>query len=325
MPLWYSLNECETDMTPYANLPYSHNGLKAFESVARFMSFTQAADELNVTQSAVSRQVKQLEQDLKIKLIERKHRSIELTVEGLQLFQALRDNYLSLESLIASWQEPKRKRIVIKATLSFATRVLISKVRELNERYPEHEIVIIPSIEEDECLEIPDYDLLIFHTRIRERYQGRSNMFFLRDEYMAPVCASNVGDVASILAMPRIHSTLDHHDWKMWLAEEKKEILHPVRNTTFFTLDLALSACLSGQGATVTDLLLILPELEREYLRCPQGVRVQNSAWQYLVHQRTHTPEIDDLITWLVQQTEQEIDQLQRIAKQRNWQGVLSD
>lgn len=325
MPLWYSLKECEFNMTPYTNLPYSHNGLKAFESVARFMSFTQAADELNVTQSAVSRQVKQLEQDLNTQLIERKHRSIELTIEGLQLFQALRESYLSLETLLSSWQEPKRKRIVIKATLSFATRILISKVRELNERYPEHEIVIIPSIEEDECLETPDYDLLIFHTRIRERYQGRSNMFFLRDEYMAPVCASNAGDVASILAMPRIHSTLDHHDWKVWLAEEKRETLHPVRNTTFFTLDLALSACLSGQGATVTDLLLILPELEREYFCCPEGVRVQNSAWQYLGHQRTHTPEINDLIEWLKLETEKELMQLKRLANKNSWSGVVSD
>jgi len=315
-------------MTPYPNLPYSHNGLKAFEAVARLMSFTLAADELNVTQSAVSRQVKQLEDELNASLIVRKHRSIELTLKGLQLYKTLRDSYQSVESLLASWQEPERKRIVIKATLSYATRVLISKARELNERYSEHEIVIIPAIEEDECLNTPDYDLLIFHSRLRGHYQGQSDMFFLREEFMAPVCAASVAegrpDIASILTLPRIHPTLDHQDWKMWLAEVKPEQTHPVRDMTFFTLDLALSACLSGQGATVTDLLLILPELERGYFCCPQGVNIQHSSWQYFCHQRTHSPEIDELIEWLKQDTEKDIRQLKRLAQQYQWQGVIS-
>ena len=83
-------------MTPYPNLPYSHNGLRAFESVARLMSFTLAADELNVTQSAISRQVKQLEDDLNASLVMRHHRTITLTLQGQELYLALRDNlYIS--------------------------------------------------------------------------------------------------------------------------------------------------------------------------------------------------------------------------------------
>lgn len=314
-------------MTPYPNLPYSHNGLKAFESVARLMSFTSAANELNVTQSAVSRQVKQLEDDLNASLIIRKHRAIELTLQGLDLYHALQGNYSTLESIISSWQEPKQKRIVIKATLSFATRILIPKVRELNERYPDYEIVIIPSLEEDECLNNPDYDLLIFHSRLKDYYDNRPNMFLLREEFMAPVCAASIvtehTNVDSILTMPRLHPTLDHHDWKMWLADMASSPCQQVRNTSFLSLDLALSACLSGQGATVTDLLLILQELDRGFFYCPENAKIQHSAWTYFGHQRTHSAVIDDLIEWLKVSSENEINLLKKLAKKYHWHGVI--
>ncbi|MCW8335761.1 LysR family transcriptional regulator [Vibrio paucivorans] len=316
-------------MNAYPSLPYSHNGLKVFESVARLMSFTLAADELNVTQSAVSRQVKQLEDDLNASLIIRKHRSIELTLQGLQLFQALRENFSKLESLIASWQAPEHKRIVIKATLSYATRILISKVQDLNKLYPDYEIVIIPCIEEDESLNTPDYDLLIFHTKLRDHYENKPNMFFLREEFMAPVCAaSSVTEsttIDTILKMPRLHPTLDHHDWKMWTSQIDYKETTPARNTTFFTLDLALSACLSGQGVTVTDLLLIQQELEREFFYCPENASVQYSAWRYYGHQRTQSQVIDDIIEWLKEETAQELQRLRQMARKHNWGGVLRD
>ena len=322
-------------MTPYPSLPSSHNGLKAFEAAARLMSFTLAADEFNVTQSAISRQIKQLEDELNASLIIRKHRAIELTVQGHDLYVALRENYGNIESVIASWSEPKQKRIVIKATLSFATRVLISKVRELNERYSDYEIVIVPVIEEDEAINSSEYDLLIFHTRFKKRYDNTPDITFLREEFMAPVCSASLTnsaslnnkdtDLDSILTMPRLHPTLDHHDWKVWLADVESPPKKPVRNTSFLSLDMALSACLSGEGVTVTDLLLVLQDLQRGFLYCPENAKIQNSAWTYFMHQRTHTPIINDLIEWLREETAKEIELLKALSHQNHWFGVITD
>ncbi|MEZ9314769.1 LysR family transcriptional regulator [Vibrio lentus] len=322
-------------MTPYPSLPSSHNGLKAFEAAARLMSFTLAADELNVTQSAISRQFKQLEDELNASLVIRKHRAIELTEQGHDLYVALRDSYGNIESVIASWSEPKQKRIVIKATLSFATRVLISKVRELNERYPDYEIVIVPVIEEDEAINSSEYDLLIFHTRFKKRYDNAPDITFLREEFMAPVCSTSLTnsaslttqdtDLDSILTMPRLHPTLDHHDWKVWLADVEFPPKKPVRNTSFLSLDLALSACLSGEGVTVTDLLLVLQELQRGFLYCPKNAKIQHSAWTYFGHQRTHSPVINDLIEWLKGETAKEIELLKALSHQNHWSGVIQD
>ncbi|WP_122055588.1 LysR family transcriptional regulator [Vibrio sp. Evd11] len=322
-------------MTPYPSLPSSHNGLKAFEAASRLMSFTLAADELNVTQSAISRQIKQLEDELNASLVIRKHRAIELTEQGHDLYVALRDSYGNIESVIASWSEPKQKRIVIKATLSFATRVLISKVRELNERYPDYEIVIVPVIEEDEAINSSEYDLLIFHTRFKKRYDNTPDITFLREEFMAPVCSTSLTnsaslttqdtDLDSILTMPRLHPTLDHHDWKVWLADVEFPPKKPVRNTSFLSLDLALSACLSGEGVTVTDLLLVLQELQRGFLYCPKNAKIQHSAWTYFGHQRTHSPVINDLIEWLKGETAKEIKLLKALSHQNHWSGVIQD
>ncbi|NOH94198.1 LysR family transcriptional regulator [Vibrio sp. AIC-3] len=314
-------------MTPYSSLPSSHNGLKAFEAAARLMSFTLAAEELHVTQSAISRQIKQLEDELNASLVIRKHRAIELTVQGHDLYVALRASYGNIEAVITSWSEPKQKRIVIKATLSFATRVLISKVRELNERYQDHEIVIVPVIEEDESINSSEYDLLIFHTRFKKRYDKAPDITFLREEFMAPVCSTSLTtkdtDLDSILTLPRLHPTLDHHDWKVWLADVEFPPKKPVRNTSFLSLDMALSACLSGEGVTVTDLLLVQQDLQRGFLYCPRNAKIQHSAWTYFMHQRSHTPIINDLIEWLREETTKEIELLKVLAQQYQWFGVI--
>ncbi|CAK2033708.1 LysR family glycine cleavage system transcriptional activator [Vibrio crassostreae] len=251
------------------------------------------------------------------------------------MYVALRESYGNIEAVIASWSEPKQKRIVIKATLSFATRVLISKVRELNERYQEYEIVIVPVIEEDESINSSEYDLLIFHTRFKKRYDKAPDITFLREEFMAPVCSTSLTnsaslknkdtDLDSILTMPRLHPTLDHHDWKVWLADVESPPKKPVRNTSFLSLDMALSACLSGEGVTVTDLLLVQQDLQRGFLYCPKNAKIQHSAWTYFIHQRSHTPIINDLIEWLREETEKEIELLKALSHQNHWFGVISD
>lgn len=314
-------------MNKYQSIPYSHNGLKVFESVARLMSFTHAAEELYVTQSAVSRQVKQLEADLDTILFIRKNRAIELTEKGKSLHKVLSDNYQALEHLLSSWKKEEQKKIVIKAALSFATRSLIPKIQQLNDKYPDHELVVIPCMEEDNGLDSSDYDLLIFNSQRGQAYKTSSDVLYLREEYMAPVCAERLSrgqsGMAAIMQLPRLHPTMDHADWKSWLASTHMTQTSQVRNSTFLTLDMALSACLSGQGVTVTDLLLVLPELKHGYLVCPSGVSVQYSPWQYFCHYRTKSKVVDELIAWLQEQTKKDLNELRHLASTYGWTGVI--
>lgn len=310
----------------YSNLPASHNTLRVFESVARLMSFTKAALELHVTQSAVSRQIKQLEDELNVSLLIRKHRTIELTDKGEELYEALRKGYLVIDSLIGRWQQPEKQRIVIKSALSFATRILLPKVALLNERYPEHEIVIIPSIEEDPDLDAEDCHLLIINTRKSHLYTGRKDVLFLRDEYMAPVYSETLTqsriEQEDVLLLPHLHATLDHRDWRMWLKNAKLGGVKKGRDTVFFSLDLALSACLSGQGVTVTDLLLVLPELKRQFLLCPQGIELQHSDWQYHCYKGDSSDVTLELLNWLQAEIAAEISELETLCHRFGWRSL---
>lgn len=316
-------------MTPFKTIPNSHNGFKVFESVARLLSFTDAAQELHVTQSAVSRQVKQLETELATKLILRKHRSIELTVKGQELFALLNKNYHSIELLLSSWKKPEKKKMVIKAALSYAIRTLIPKMQLLNAWLPDYEIVIIPTMEEEMAVNNDEYDLLIFNSRAGRKYKNSPDVFLLREEYMAPVYSESLAEgdltIDQIITMPRLHPTLDHHDWKTWIAKMGCRDTSTTNDTTFYSLDMALSACTSGQGVTVTDMLLILRELQRGFLICPRAIPIHHSAWQYFCHQKTHSAEVDKIVAWLCQDSRQEIAQLLELAQQYGWTGVVDN
>lgn len=315
-------------MSPYPELPFSHNSLKAFESVARHLSFTQAASELHVTQSAVSRQVKQLESELGVALVIRKHRAIELTSYGQTLFATLSQHYQALQTLIASWQHQDHQKVVIKATLSYATRCLIPKFKRLSEHFPHVDISVVPALEEDEGIDHGDYDVFIFNTRRGHQYQELSHFTYLRDEFMSPVCPPSLlgeqQELAQVLTLPRLHPTFNHEDWNSWLKKSKIQRNDTVKHSVFFTLDLALSACLAGQGVTVTDLLLVLPEMQQGFLTCPSKVPVQHSAWQYYCHQRQPSPLQQQIIEWLQQDSQREIELLYQLARERRWRGLFT-
>ncbi|GLO62520.1 LysR family transcriptional regulator [Vibrio sp. MACH09] len=303
-------------MTPYPDLPHTHNNLKAFESVARLMSFTQAALELNITQSAISRQVKQLETELNHTLIIRKHRHIELTAKGEALYSALKVNYKELQSVFSSWNQSETKKVTIKAVLGFANRVLIPKLKQLNDNYPEYEFIVIPSVDENEQLAGDDFDLLVFNSRIGEQYTDKEEITFLREEYMAPVFSPILIKKMtneSLLSMPRLHASKDHHDWKEWLLKENIQDTAKSKNTSFYSLDLALNACVSGVGATIADLLLVLPELEDGTLLSPKEYQAHKSDWKYFCYAKTQTPIIKEIVNWLENETKNDIEKFESL------------
>ncbi|MDR9826511.1 LysR family transcriptional regulator [Vibrio sp. FNV 38] len=307
----------------YPNLPYSLKAFSVFESVARHLSFTAASEELHVTQGAVSRQIKQLEAFLGFELIYRRHRSIELSERGGELYQVLNTQYSRLDQLIGEWKNQQTKRIVIKASLSFATRILIPKIHHLNEKFPQHEFVVVPTLEDNKIASINDCDVVI--SCLRQAPLGE-NVFYLRDEFMAPVCSARSLNKSTtleqVLTQPRIHATQDHFDWNHWFKLADYHDQGANRNSTFFTLELALSACLAGQGVTVTDLMLILTELKQGYLIAPKGVKLVHSDWRYYCHIKEKSPVMLELIEWLKLEAEQSISELNQLVALNDWQLV---
>lgn len=233
----------------YKRLP-PLNSLKAFESAARHLSFTKAAEELFVTQAAISHQIKLLEDFLGITLFKRKNRSLELTELGKAYFtdvnKILRRLVEATEKLLAQKND---KHLTISVPQTFGMQWLVPHLSEFNQRYPEIE-VRLKGVDQDEGVLNKDIDIAI--------YYGQGNWDNLQVEKLVE---ENLLILASpkLLAHNPIHSKEDlkHHtlihihtrdNWQNMANFLQLEDLNIQQGPLFSHTFMALQAAIHGQG-----------------------------------------------------------------------------
>jgi LysR family glycine cleavage system transcriptional activator len=146
----------------FQNLP-PLKSLLAFESAARNLSFTYAANELSLTQGAISYQVKKLETHLGIKLFKRKIRQIELTTEGYSLFETTQQMLHKLQDeiqLITPNKHKNQKILTISVSTFFATRWLSKRLGKFLNQYPDITLRLQHSVNDPEFM-LEDVDMAI--------------------------------------------------------------------------------------------------------------------------------------------------------------------
>ncbi len=141
----------------------SLNALRAFEAAARHLSFTRAADELAVTQGAVSHQVKALEAELGIQLFHRRHQGIELTTAGQTYLPAVRDAFDRLafgtKQLLAA---ERVNRLTVSVSPNFAAKWLVPRLGRFTHRYPEVDLRISATLQHIDFAQ-EDVDMAVRH------------------------------------------------------------------------------------------------------------------------------------------------------------------
>ncbi|MGF1871659.1 LysR family transcriptional regulator [Photobacterium indicum] len=313
----------------HALLPSSLNGLRVFEAAARYLSFTIAAQELNVTQSAVSRQIRLLEEQLGFTLFIRQHRALILTEEGKEIALILTRQFSELNNTIHQLKQHEDNTLKLNVSMSFAVRWLIPRLHSFKEQNPSLDIIISSNIGNngnygDQLnLDSDDYDIAI--SNYQDPTTIEQPVIFLRKEYLAPVYSMLLvkGDtqltIDELLTYPRLHPTKDRSDWRAWFAQTG--IQQPLGNTelTFDTLDMALTSCLSGQGATITDLLFVTNELKQGFLKLPLEAKIIDSPWKYYYYCRTKSDNVTNFVNWLIKELELETEQLLSLINQHNW------
>ena len=136
-------------MSPFHRLP-PLNALRAFEAVARHLSFARAAEELHVTKAAVAQQVRALEEDLGARLVERNGRGLRLTESGAAGAGALAEGFALLAKAARSMREGNGRRfLVINSTPSFAATWLVGRIGKFKARHPETDVLIDANPTED--------------------------------------------------------------------------------------------------------------------------------------------------------------------------------
>ncbi len=263
------------------------NALRVFDAAARHLSFTRAADELFVTQAAVSHQIKSLEDFLGLKLFRRRNRSLLLTEEGQSYFQDIKEIFSQLTEATRKLQSRSAKGALTVSLLpSFAIQWLVPRLSSFNSAYPGID-VRIQAVDREVDKLADDVDVAIFY--------GRGNWPGLRveklyAEYLLPVCSPLLltGDkpikTPEDLAKHTLLHDASRRDWQTYPRQLGLN-LNVQQGPIFSHSAMVLQAAIHGQGVALANNVMAQSEIEAGRLACPfNDVLVSKNAFYLVCH-----------------------------------------
>ncbi len=263
------------------------NALRAFEAAARHLSFTRAAAELNVTQAAISHQVKALEARLGVPLFRRVNRGLLLTEEGQRYLPPVRDAF---DQLASATDQLKRHdatgALTVSVVPSFAAKWLVPRLTRFRERAPEIDVRISATDH------LVDFDRDAVDLGIR--YGAGKWPTLLVDELFSdnffPVCGPDLASAARPLDRPAdlrqhvlLHEEQTMVDWETWLAAAGARDVDATRGPMFSHGDLVVQAALDGQGVALGRTPLVEDDLASGRLVKPFALSLAGEWAYYLV------------------------------------------
>jgi len=258
--------------------------LRAFEAAARQLSFKRAAQELGVTPTAISHQVRLLEEALGVKLFERRTRQVVMTPPGQLLYPVLRDGFDAFAKALEALSARQVPRVItLSATSAFTARWLVPRVAAFREAFPELDLRLHAS-------DAP-VDLLAGVADVAIRY-GRGPYPGLVaeplfDDRFAPVCSPRLGLLRpeQLRRSPLLHFEWrlpgpDKPTWPLWFERAGLHGVDPERGVRFSDESHAIQAALAGQGVALLSLRLVADDLRSGALVQPFGPVLEGFRYQ---------------------------------------------
>jgi LysR family transcriptional regulator, glycine cleavage system transcriptional activator len=289
-------------------------GLRAFEAAARYLSFSQAAEELNVTQSAVSHQIKSLEEFLGVRLFERIHNSLKLSNEGRAYLPYIRDAIEMISNATSQIRSSHdSKTLTISMLPSFATRWLIPRLPGFQTSYPHIDVRLSTSIV------VVDFNKTDVDVAIRYGSGDWKGLYCkeLMGEDVIPVCSPSLlqgkqmlKEPAELTQYPLLHNLSHPGEWQMWLTATGLEKIDPQRGHGFESSDLALHAAVEGMGIALGRRPLVDEALESGELIAPLPMEISSEYHYYFVCPESHLQQRNVKLfhDWLLDQIYSEIE-----------------
>ena len=290
--------------------------LEAFEASARHLSFTRAADELALTQSAISRQIAALEAHYTLPLFRRLHRALRLTEDGQTLYQAVVGVLTQLHQVGTRLKPERRARtVVVTTTPGFAGLWLIPRLASFTASRPEVDVRISATYNLVN-LDRDGFDLAIRYQTDDAAGEGTQRLF---GEVVMPVCSPRLlRDPKRPLKTPEDlrHQVLLHldsgpsadmQDWPIWLRAMKLEGLKPASVLHFSQFDQLINAAIDGQGVALGRSPLLKRMLRERKLVMPFKKTVASPRSYHLVQsaQASRKPEVVEFAAWLLAQAQE--------------------
>lgn len=267
------------------------DALRAFEAAARCLSFTRAAEELFVTQSAVSKQVIALEAALGVPLFERRPRALLLTPAGERLQRAVELAFAELRSVATELRGGDEPTITLATTQAFASFWLIPRLEDFRRRHPGIDIRISADTRVVD-LERGRFDAAVRYLQDRNAPAGALRLF---GDTVVPVASPAYLKKSPELARPadlNRHVLLVYDDegqrrpwlsWQVWLEMSGQPRLRPAGSIAFNQYASAISAAIDGQGVALATLGLVADLLRAGQLVAPLPQRYANPRSYYLL------------------------------------------
>ncbi|MEM7170448.1 MAG: transcriptional regulator GcvA [Pseudomonadota bacterium] len=287
--------------------------LPAFEASARLRSFTQAAEELYVTQAAISRQIRVLEEYLGAKLFKRSHRQVELTDAGQQFQHAIS---VALDLVENATQEIKEQKqdsdLTIAADISMAHLWLLPRFQVFREEYPDIGVSILASENEADCLKKGVHLALLYGSG---SWPGFDSRLLVREEIF-PVCSPDflnkrphlktIEDLANEPLLDLRGDRWDWVDWQQWFAEKDVAIPEGTQFTAFNNLPLLIQAACRGQGMGLGWRNLVDDLLEDGMLVKPFDISLKTGRGYYMLTRSNirMSPETRTLHDWVIRMSD---------------------
>ena len=285
--------------------------LEAFEAAARHLSFTRAADELSLTQSAISRQIAALEERLEVPLFQRLHRALRLTEAGQQLHVTAGAVLQQLPCVTEQLRQTSRqKTVVVTTTPGFAGLWLIPRLTGFTALHPDVDVRISASLKLVN-LDRDGVDLAIRYCASTTAGPQAAKLF---GEVMTPVCSPALRkQPGKPLKRPEDlqHHTLLHmeaHDdaqvpeWSLWLRAMQVERLKSAGSLHFSDYDQMIQAAIRGQGVALGRIPLVSHLIKERKLVAPFGHNMASPQGYHLLRSTVseRKPEVNDFAEWLL-------------------------
>ena len=274
------------------------NVLRGFEAAARLGSFHQAAQELHLTQSAISQQIRSLEELLGQPLFHRQGRSVALTDAGQDLLETTQSVLLQLAMGIQRLEQYRKpNQLVLNTSTAIARHWLLPRLGEFHRLHPDIDLWLFTSDEEPDMAE-QTVDLAL---RWDLGPQAECRHQRMLADLLLPVAT------ATVLSRPAEERTTLHGeralDWHHWTLRGGEDLHLQTRGLNFSDPGLLLEAASAGLGVALVSELLSRSARQQGQLLPLSARRVKGPQWDLLVHQESEgMPECRAFCHWLGQQ-----------------------
>lgn len=298
--------------------PAAIGNWRAFIAVAQHLNFRAAADSLSLTQSAISRQIQSLEDEIGVPLFLRHTRAVELTIAGAQLLRAITPSIERIDSAVRQVrQSAGRKSVSVTTFASFASMWLIPRMEAFQRDNPDIDIRIDASDARVD-LDVAEIDLALRYCLPGTLARGGQRLF---GEQLAVVCSPwllkdqaplrTPADIAGFTLIEADFGHRSHHidilTWQRWFADYQHPQVQPKRWLYFSYAHQMVQAALSGQGLALARMPLIADALAAgDLIEAMPGFRLESplAYWLIVSPRSVIRPEVTAFCDWLHTQAE---------------------